>query len=292
MSRTPLRLAILEAERVLAGAGVASPRADAELLAAHVVGVDRGKLMMHPLVDAGVLEALRKLVDRRAAREPLQHLLGTAVLGPVEVAVGPGVFTPRPETELLLEWGLREIADVAAPVVVDLCTGTGVLALAVAKSRPDAVVHAVELDTAALSWAHRNVAEHVAAGGTPVTLHAADVRRPDLLVELETHVDLVLCNPPYVPDGTPLPPEVTDWDPPTAVYGGPDGLEVIRSVISASAALLRYGGGLAIEHDDTHGETVPALLRRRRVLGDVEEHHDLAGRPRFATARRRPLHPA
>jgi release factor glutamine methyltransferase len=284
--RKPLRLAILEAERVLAGAGVESARVDAELLAAHVVGVDRGRLMLHPLVDPPVLEALRKLVERRAAREPLQHLLGTAVLGPVEVAVGPGVFTPRPETELLLEWGLREIACVAVPLVVDLCTGTGALALAVAKSRPDAVVHAVEVEPAALTWAHHNVAEHVAAGGAPVTVHAADVRSPDLLVELETRVDLVLCNPPYVPDGTPLPPEVTGWDPPAAVYGGADGLDVIRAVVSASAALLRYGGALAIEHDDTHGEVVPALLRRRRVLTDVEEHHDLAGRPRFATARR------
>ena len=292
MRRQPLRLAILEAERVLAGAGIASPRVDAELLAAHVVGVDRGRLMMHPLVDPPVLDALRKLVERRAAREPLQHLLGTAVLGPVEVAVGPGVFTPRPETELLLEWGLREVAEVASPLVVDLCTGTGALALAVAASRPDAVVHAVEADPAALTWAQRNIDAHVAAGGTPVTLHATDVRWPDLLVELETHVDLVLCNPPYVPDGTPLPPEVTDWDPPAAVFGGPDGLEIIRAVISASAALLRYGGALAIEHDDTHGEAVPALLRRRRVFTDVGEHHDLTGRPRFATARRRPLPPA
>jgi release factor glutamine methyltransferase len=292
VSRQPLRLAVLEAERVLAGAGVASPRVDAELLAAHVVGVDRGQLMLHPLVDSSVVEALQKLVERRAAREPLQHLLGTAVLGPVEVAVGPGVFTPRPETELLLEWGLREVADIASPLVVDLCSGSGALALAVAASRPDAVVHAVEIDPAALTWAQRNVAAHVAAGGTPVTLHAADVRWPDLLVELETRVDLVLCNPPYVPDGTPLPPEVNDWDPPAAVFGGPDGLEVIRAVVSASAGLLRYGGALAIEHDDTHGESVPALLRRRRVLTEVEEHLDLAGRPRFATARRRPLSPA
>lgn len=292
MSRQPLRLAILEAERVLAGAGVASPRADAEQLAAHVVGVDRGRLMLHPLVDPPVVEALRALVERRAAREPLQHLLGTAVLGPAEVAVGPGVFTPRPETELLLEWGLRELADVASPLVVDLCTGSGALALAVAKSRPDAEVHAVEADPAALTWARRNIAEHVAAGGAPVTLHAADVRWPDLLVELETRVDLVLCNPPYVPDGTPLPPEVAGWDPPAAVFGGPDGLEVIRAVVSASAALLRYGGALAIEHDDTHAEAVPALLRRRRVLTEVQDHRDLAGRPRFATARRRPLHPA
>jgi release factor glutamine methyltransferase len=287
VNRQPLRLAILEAERTLAAAGVASPRVDAEILAAHVVGVERSRLMLHPLVDPPVVESLRKLVERRAAREPLQHLLGTAVLGPVEVGVGPGVFTPRPETELLLEWGLREIAGTRSPLVVDLCTGTGALALAVAASRPDARVHAVDVDPSALTWAQRNIAEHEARGGTPVTLHAADVRTPDLLVALESRVDLVLCNPPYVPDGTPVPPEVAEWDPALAVFGGPDGLEIIRAVISASAGLLRYGGALAIEHDDTHGESVPALLRRRRVLTDVEEHHDLAGRPRFATACRR-----
>jgi release factor glutamine methyltransferase len=287
VSRFPLRLAILEAERALAAAGVSSPRVDAEILAAHVAGVERGRLMLHPLVDAPVVERLRELVARRAVREPLQHLLGTAVLGPVEVEVGPGVFTPRPETELLLEWGLQAIAGTPSPLVVDLCTGTGALAIAVAAARPDAVVHAVDVDASALTWAQRNVARHVAAGGTPVTLHAADVCQPDLLVELESHVDLVVCNPPYVPDGTPLPPEVTEWDPPLAVFGGPDGLDVIRAVIGAAAGLLRYGGSLGIEHDDSHGEVVPALLRRRRVLSAVQEHHDLAGRPRFATARRR-----
>ncbi len=286
MTRQPLRLAIAEAERVLAAAGVASPRFDAETLAAHVVGVERNRLMMTPLVDPPVIEALRRLVVRRAEREPLQHLLGTAVLGPVEVVVGPGVFTPRPETELLFAWGLRAIEDVSEPLVVDLCTGSAALALALATARPDAVVHAVEADPGALVWAQRNISAHVAAGGAPVVLHAADVRWNDLLVELESRVDLVICNPPYVPDGTPLPPEVTDWDPEGAVFGGPDGLEIIRAVVGAAAGLLRYGGHLAIEHDDTHGESVPALLRRRRVLTDVEEHPDLNGRPRFATARR------
>ena len=287
MSRQPLRLAILEAERMLAAAGVPSPRHDAEVLAAHVVGVERGRLLLQPLVDPPVIEALHLLVVRRAAREPLQHLVGTAVLGPVAVAVGPGVFTPRPETELLLEWGLWAVTEIPAPLVVDLCTGSGALAIGVAAARPDAVVHAVEVDSGALSWARRNVSEHVGAGGTPVVLHAADVRWPDLLAELDSRVDLVLCNPPYVPDGTSVPPEVAEWDPPGAVFGGPDGLDVIRAVIAASAGLLRYGGHLAVEHDDTHGEVVPALLRRRRVLSDVEEHLDLAGRPRFATARRR-----
>jgi release factor glutamine methyltransferase len=284
--RQSLRLAVLEAERLLAMVGVPSPRVDAELLAAHVVGVPRGRLMMQPLVYTEQVEQLFELVKRRMGREPLQHLLGSAVLGPVTVAVGPGVFVPRPETELLLEWGLAAITEWSAPLVVDLCTGSAALALAVAASRPDAVVHAVEADPGALVWARRNIAEHVAAGGTAVTLHAADVRWSDLLVDLESQVDLVLCNPPYVPDGTPLPPEVAAWDPPGAVYGGPDGLEIIRGVVAAAAGLLRYGGHLAIEHDDTQGESVPELLRRRRVLTDVVEHPDLAGRPRFATARR------
>ncbi|AEA23906.1 MULTISPECIES: peptide chain release factor N(5)-glutamine methyltransferase [Pseudonocardia] len=289
MTRQPLRVAVLEAERILTAAGVASPRVDAELLAAHVVGVDRGRLPMVPLVDRDVVETYRVLVSRRAAREPLQHVLGTAVLGPVEVAVGPGVFTPRPETELLLEWGLARIADVAHPLVVDLCTGSGALALAIAAARPDAQVHAVEADPGALVWAQRNIAAQAAAGATPVTLHAADVRWTDLLVELEAKVDLVVCNPPYVPDGTPVPPEVADWDPPGAVFGGPDGLEIVRAVVSTAAGLLRHGGWLAIEHDDTQGESAPGLLARRKVFSDVADHADLAGRPRFVTARRSPL---
>ncbi len=291
MSRVSLRLAVLDAERALAAAGVGSPRVDAELLAAYVVGVPRGQLMLRPLVDSDQVDELVGLVKRRAAREPLQHLLGTAPLGPITVAVGPGVFVPRPETELLLEWGLRMLAESSSPLVVDLCTGSGALAIAMAASRPDAVVHAVEADPVALSWARRNIYEHIEAGGTPITLHAADVRWSDLLVDLESQVDLVLCNPPYVPDGTPLPPEVAAWDPPEAVFGGADGLEVIRAVIASAAGLLRYGGHLAIEHDDTHGELVPALLRRRRVLTDVADHRDLAGRPRFATARRVGLTP-
>lgn len=284
--RQPLRLAVRDAEQMLAAAGIECARADAEILAAHVVGVERGKLLMAPLVEPQVIETYRQLVVRRARREPVQHLLGTAVLGPVTVAVGPGVFIPRPETELLVEWGLHTIRELSSPLVVDLCTGSGAIALAVAVQRPDAQVHAVEADPAALSWARHNITRL----GAAVTLHAADVRASDLLVDLEARVDLVLCNPPYVPDGTRLPAEVSEWDPPGAVFGGTDGLDVIRAVIVAAAGLLRHGGRLGIEHDDTHGEAVPELLRRRRVLTDVEAHRDLAGRPRFATAARTP-HP-
>ena len=279
---------MLEAERVLAAAGVASPRVDAELLAAHVAGVPRGRLVMVPLVDEPVLERYRALVTRRAAREPLQHLLGTAVLGPVAVAVGPGVFTPRPETELLLEWGLKAIADVTSPLVVDLCTGSGALALAVAAALPDATVHAVVADPGALSWAARNIAAHSDAGGTPVVLLAADVRGPDVLPELETRVDLVLCNPPYVPEigAAGLPAEVTDHDPHVAVFSGRDGLDVIRPLIGRAAALLRSGGAVGIEHDETHAYVVPTLISGAGCFAEVELHHDLAQRPRFTTATR------
>ncbi|SFS38883.1 peptide chain release factor N(5)-glutamine methyltransferase [Saccharopolyspora flava] len=286
MTRQPLRLAILEAERTLAAAGVGSPRTDAELLAAHLLGVERTKLMMVPLVDPPVVQALQDLVRRRAARVPLQHLTGQAHLGAVNLEVGPGVFVPRPETELLLEWGGSVIEGVDKPTIVDLCTGSGALALALAHARPDASVHAVEKDPTALSWARRNAERRAAAGDGPITLYSGDVTDPMLFMELEGLVDLVVCNPPYVPDGTPVPPEVRNHDPHEAVFGGRDGLDVVRHVVACAARLLKPGGGVAIEHDDTHGGSVPALLRARRVLTDVREHPDLAGRPRFATARR------
>ncbi|MBC6451493.1 peptide chain release factor N(5)-glutamine methyltransferase [Actinokineospora xionganensis] len=286
MSRQPLRVAILEAERILAAAGVASPRNDAELLAAHVLGVERGKLPMVPLVDPPVVDALGKLVTRRARREPLQHLIGTAWMGAISVSVGPGVFVPRPETELMFAWGLATLEGKRDPIVVDLCTGSGVLALATANARPDAVVHAVDVDHTALAWARRNADARAAAGDTPVRLYSGDVTDPTLFSELDGQVDLVLCNPPYVPSGTQVPPEVAEHDPAHAVFSGTDGLDVIRGVITAAARLLRINGGVAIEHDDTHGESVPALLKARRVLTDVQDHQDLAGRPRFATALR------
>ncbi|HEV2784388.1 MAG TPA: peptide chain release factor N(5)-glutamine methyltransferase [Actinophytocola sp.] len=285
--RQPLRVAILEAERILADAGVASPRVDAELLAAHVLGVERTKLPLVPLVDPPVIDAIGRLVAERAKRVPLQHLTGWVAIGGITLVVGPGVFVPRPETELLLAWGLAAVEGVPAPTVVDLCAGSGALALAIAHARRDAVVHAVELDPAALAWARRNADHRAGAGDPPIHLHAGDVADPTLLADLDGRVDLVLCNPPYVPTGTPVPPEVGDHDPETAVFAGPDGLDVIRHVVACSARLLRPGGALAIEHDDSHADSVPALLATRRVLTEIEDHTDLAGRPRYTTARRR-----
>ncbi|WP_431909672.1 peptide chain release factor N(5)-glutamine methyltransferase [Micromonospora carbonacea] len=279
-------VAVARAARVLAAAGIDAPRAEAELLAAHVLGVPRGRLALADGLAPDQLDRYDALVARRATREPLQHLTGTAAFRHLELAVGPGVFVPRPETELLAGWGVDH-ARAGSPLVVDLCSGSGAIALAVAQETPAARVVAVERSPAALSWLRRNAADRAAAGDRPVEVVAADVTDPGLLGGLEGRVDVLLCNPPYVPRAVEVPPEVAAHDPDEAVFGGADGLDVIRPVLARAALLLRPGGVLGVEHDDTHGAAVPALLAADGRYEAVEEHRDLAGRPRFTTARRR-----
>jgi release factor glutamine methyltransferase len=271
--------AIAAATAILADAGVDAPRANAELLAAEVLGVPRTRLV-HARFNREMVARYHELVQFRAARRPLQHLTGRAPFRLLEVAVGPGVFIPRPETELLVEWGLARIRGYSAPCVVDLCSGTGAIALSVAQEHPGARVYAVENSPDALEWLRRN------ASGTGVTVVDGDASDSATLSTMDGHVDLVLCNPPYVPDGTPVEPEVAEHDPYRAVFGGPDGLAVIRPIIHRAAALLAPGGWFGVEHDDRHGAAVPALLRDSHRYADVAEHRDLAGRPRFATGRR------
>jgi release factor glutamine methyltransferase len=223
--------------------------------------------------------AIRKLAGQRARRVPLQHLTGTAPFRYLELAVGPGVFIPRPETEPLVGWALDAIAGLAAPLVVDLCAGSGAIALSVAHEHPGAVVVAVEQSTAALPWLRRN------ASGS-IKIIEGDAVSPATLEDLNGRVDAVLSNPPYVPGASPVPPEVSDHDPAAAVFAGADGLDVIRGLVVRAAALLKPGGVVAVEHDDTHGEAVPELLRATGAFADVTDHADLTGRPRFATARR------
>jgi release factor glutamine methyltransferase len=263
----------------LAQAGVASPRVDAELIAAHVLEVPRGRLALIETVRPDQLHRITALVGERARRIPLQHLLGTAAFRHLELAVGDGVFVPRPETELLAGWGIERTA--AGAVVVDLCSGTGAIALAVADESKAARVIAVERSPVALDYLRRN-----AIAFPSVEVVAGDVTDPGLLAAERGAVDVVLCNPPYVPDGTTVAPEVADHDPAEAVFGGADGLAVIRPVIALAATLLRPGGVLGIEHDDVHGDAVPDLLRSDGRFAEVTAHHDLTGRPRFATARR------
>ncbi|MEU4687673.1 peptide chain release factor N(5)-glutamine methyltransferase [Actinoplanes sp. NPDC023714] len=276
--RTRLAPVLAAATSELTAAGVASPRVDAELLAAHVLDVPRGRLLITDTIRAAELARFRSLVAGRARRVPLQHLLGTAAFRHLELAVGDGVFVPRPETELLAGWGIERTAPGAT--VVDLCSGSGAIALAVADETEAARVVAVERSEAALRWLRRNAADFPS-----VRVEHGDVTDPDLLAELRGGVDVLLCNPPYVPDGTPVPPEVSDHDPAEAVFGGGDGLEIIRPVIALAAKLLRPGGWLGIEHDDVHGAAVPALLDADGRFTEVTAHDDLTGRPRYATAR-------
>jgi release factor glutamine methyltransferase len=273
----------------LSAAGVHSPHVDAEFLAAHVLGVERSRLALMPMLTAEQLTEFRKLVDRRGDRVPLQHLTGLAAMGEIDLAVGPGVFVPRPETELLFAWALARLEAVGhehRPVVVDLCTGSGALALAIAHARPDIEVHAVEMDPAALGWARRNADNQAAQGDTPIILHAGDVTAPGILADLDGCVDVVVANPPYIPESADLDPEVADHDPHLALFAGPDGLSVIRPMISTVTRLLRVDGMLATEHDDTNGSQVAALLAATGAFDAIVEHPDLAGKPRFVAARR------
>ncbi len=288
MTRRPVRAVLAAAVDTLTAAGTPSPRADAELLACHVLGVPRNRLPLVSGFDPDQLGTFTALVDRRTRHEPVQHLIGTAAFRYLELAVGPGVFVPRPETELLVDWALAALRAVSGrAVVVDLCAGSGAIALAVAQEAAASggnpvEVYAVEREPAALVWLRRN------AAGTAVRVVAGDATDPAVLADLDGTVDLVLSNPPYLPSGVAdeLPMEVVGYDPHTALYAGADGLAVIGPVAVRAATLLRPGGGFGVEHDDTHGTSVPRLLAADDRWRDVTEHRDLAGRPRFCTARR------
>ena len=291
-----LRDVLVDGERRLARAGVPTPRVDAELLLAHVLGVPRGRMFLSDPIDSAVATRFEGLLARRAARVPLQHLVGEAPFRHLVLAVGQGVFVPRPETEAVAELAVRALtADAEERLAVDLCTGSGAIALALATEVPGSVVHAVELDDAAHAWAARNVeayAERVAAVGSRLVLHHADATTAHLgpLAALVGRVDVVVSNPPYIPDGAvPRDPEVRDYDPPRALFGGPDGLDVVRGLAVAAAALLRPGGLLVLEHGDEQGERageagVPHVLREHGAFTDVTDHLDLAGRDRATTA--------
>ncbi len=276
MSRRALRA---EAVRHLAGAGVASPHADAEILLAHVLGVDRGTLMLVDEVDDEHAVAYAALVARRAAREPLQHLTGRAAFRHVELTVGPGVFVPRPETELLAGWAIERAGERDDPVVVDLGTGSGAIAKAVAHEVPEARVHAVEVDEHAHRYATVNLA------GTGVDLRLGDLA--DAFDDLAGTVDVVVSNPPYIPleAWESVAPEARDHEPATALWSGTDGLHAIRAVERRAALLLRSGGVVGVEHADAQGQSAPAVFAASGHWTDVRDHPDLAGRARFLTAR-------
>jgi release factor glutamine methyltransferase len=270
----------------LAEAGVDSPRADAEIIAAHVHNVRRTELHLVP--DTGFDPRFWDEIGRREAREPLQHITGLAHFRYAELEVGPGVFVPRPETEVMTGWAIGALTemDVAEPVVADLGTGSGAIAISIAQEVPRARVHAVEADPLARQWARCNIVR--CAGYAPhtagrVTLHDGDFATA--LAGLDGAVDLVVSNPPYVPSGAALPPEVAEYDPATALWSGEDGLDAIRVIERVAARLLRPGGLVAVEHGAPQGAAVYWVFAEERGWCDTRNHKDLAGRDRFVTAR-------
>jgi len=253
----------------LRSAGVDSPDHDARALAKHAskTGAD-----------------FADLINRRAQRTPLQHLVGSTGFRYLDLDVGPGVFVPRPETEVLVDAVLAEIKTKTQPLVVDLCAGAGTIGFAVAHEHPTAVVHLVERDPRAFEWLQHNNKQ---LDNDRVHLHLADAA--DALKELDGTVDVVASNPPYVAESERdlVDPEVRDHDPELALFAGEDGLDVIRVVVATAQRLLKPNGFVAIEHSDRQGETVPALLRDTSGWIDIEDHDDLTKRPRFTTARRK-----
>ena len=270
-----------QATQRLADAGVPSPRFDAEELAAFVHGVKRGEL--HRVADADFDARYWEAVARREAREPLQHITGRAFFRYLELQVGPGVFVPRPETESVVGWAIDAVRamDVAEPLIVDLCTGSGAIALALAQEVPRSRVHAVELDEGAVRLGASRTSRAAGSRCTTAT-------RCTALPELDGQVDLVVSNPPYIPltEWEYVAPEARDHDPRLALFSGEDGLDTIRGLERTAHRLLRPGGVVVIEHADTQGGQVPWIFTEDRGWADAADHPDLNNRPRFATARR------
>ena len=291
------RALIVNAAQKLSDAGIDSAEHDAVVLLEH----------------ATTTVEFDQLVAQRVQRVPLQHLTGKAYFRYVTVAVGEGVFVPRPETELLAQVGIDVLAELVKertgataqesprtkPVAFDLCSGSGTIALSLATEVSNVIVHAVEKSTDAVQWLLNNVEQHSGAveeNNSRVTVHALDATDESKFLKFFNTADVVISNPPYIPnDMIPRDPEVRDYDPHLALFGGPDGLDVPVAVARVAAQLLKDGGTFAMEHADVQGDGthgLPAALREmtdlsgEKVWEKVVDHTDYNGLPRYTTARR------
>ncbi len=276
--------AVRDATAVLAAAGVPSPRVDAELLAEHLLGVGLGRLRAMMLGDSPAPEGYAGLVAERAQRIPLQHITGVAHFRYLELAVGPGVFIPRPETESVVQLVIDRLRDTAGrqalphPKVVDLGTGSGAIAGSIAHEVPGAEVYAVEFSEFAHAWAAKNL--------LPLGVHLV---RGDLRTALPEHngsFDVVVSNPPYIPaEAIPNEPEVALHDPPEALYGGgADGMELPTAAAASAARLLLPGGYFVMEHAEVQADWIAGMLRRSGLWTAVTTHLDLNGKERATSA--------
>ena len=269
----------------LSAAGFAE--VEAEILLAHTLGISRMDLH-NPLTVENALAAIGdmaiveetfwKLLDRRCAHEPLQYLTGVAYFRHLEIKVGPGVLVPRPESELLVESVLTYIEKLSGAVsVVDLGSGSGALALAIATEAPHTHVIAVEKSPEANYWLKENVS---------FIDEKVRILESDVATALDgVKCDVVIANPPYVPDSQELPRDVAEHEPAIALFGGADGMKAPRLFISTASRLLKEGGFLAIEHHEEQGLAIADVLSAD--FTDILLHQDLTGRPRFMTAVRR-----
>ncbi|HEY0237821.1 MAG TPA: peptide chain release factor N(5)-glutamine methyltransferase [Friedmanniella sp.] len=280
-----VRAVLADATARLRAGGVASPEADVRTLLAYVCGIEPARIPLLDGLDDDTVRAFEDLVTSRAARVPLQHLTGRAYFRHVELEVGPGVFVPRPETEVMTGWAIDALAPMISgggrPRIVELCSGSGAIAKALVDELTFLDVYAVEVSPDAAAYARRNLAD------TLVELYVGDMA--DALHVLDGQVDVVIANPPYIPLDAyaSVAPEVRDHDPVAALFSGDDGLDAIRVVTGVAARLLRPGGLLCFEHADVQGESAPAVVTRSQAFTGIRDHVDLTGRPRFVTAVRR-----
>lgn len=283
MSDITLAALVRAATQQLADVGVPDPLVDAEMLAGHALGRRRGEVQAGIIrgddVDGATAAAMERLVSRRAAREPLQHITGAAAFRHLELAVGPGVFVPRPETETVVQYAIDALLSAAepSPIGIDLGTGSGAIALAMATEVPHARVFAAEISETAHAWASRNI-----AGVDNLTLVLSDLGRA--FPELDGTATVVISNPPYVPDAAiPRDPEVRLFDPALALYGGADGLDIVRTLSFRALGLLHSGGLLVVEHGELQGASVRDILVADGWRG-AATHRDLTLRDRTTTA--------
>lgn len=269
----------------LARAGVPSPRVDAELLLGHILQLSRGALQAQALMGAALgsdqVVAFDIFLERRVAREPLQHITGKAPFRSLELSVGPGVFVPRPETEQVVQFAIDALRAVPSeqPLGVDLGTGSGAIALAMATEVPHSKIWGIEVSPAAFVWTSRNFHDSRADNATAILGDLADA-----LPELNGQLDVVISNPPYIPsDAIPRDLEVRLHDPEIALYGGIDGLDIVRHVSTTALRLLHAGGLLVMEHGELQAADIATLLRADGWSA-VSSHRDLVGRDRSTTA--------
>jgi release factor glutamine methyltransferase len=290
-----VRPLLQQAARQLREVGVSSAEQEARQLLAHAAGVELSRLPLLDAVEDAHAAYFQTLINNRARRIPLQHLTGRAHFRYLELEVGPGVFVPRPETEVMTGWAIEQLRPMVyavargesrhLPVVVELGTGSGAVAKSIAVELTGTRVHAVEISEEAAAYAARNLAD------TTVELYVQDM--VGALPELNGSVDLVIANPPYIPLDAfeSVVPEARDHDPPLALFSGDDGLDAIKIVAAEAARLLRPAGLLCIEHADVQGESAQQVLVEHGAFAGVRDHLDLAGRPRFVTAVRRSRYP-